>query len=137
MLRHADDHLVCLSLNVTAHAHWFKAIQASAYCRSCELRLVYSLRISLLTNYAIHPQQILDLRSYPDKNLLLRYLEIWFTDNYARKAWRLVVEHHKPDAVFFLGDLLDSGVEGESLSKVAHSRNLMLICAVSVTDRDE
>lgn len=59
-------------------------------------------------------QQILDLRSHPEKNFLSRYFWIWFTDNYARKAWRLVVKQHKPDAVFFLGDLLDSGVEGTS-----------------------
>lgn len=57
-------------------------------------------------------QQILDLRSYPGRNVILKYLGIWITDNYARKAWRTVLKRHKPDAVFFLGDLLDSGVEG-------------------------
>ena len=57
------------------------------------------------------PQQLLDLRSFPDRSLLRRYASIWTTDNYARKAWRMVLRHHKPDAVFFLGDLLDSGVE--------------------------
>lgn len=57
------------------------------------------------------PQQLLDLRSFPDRSLLRRYASIWATDNYARKAWRMILRRHRPDAVFFLGDLLDSGVE--------------------------
>lgn len=38
---------------------------------------------------------------------------MWMSDNFARKAWRMALKTHRPDAVFFLGDLLDSGVEGE------------------------
>lgn len=64
--------------------------------------------------------QILDLRSYPDKNFISKHLWIWFTDNYARKAWRTVVKQHKPDAVFFLGDLLDSGVEVTDRDEHSH-----------------
>lgn len=65
------------------------------------------------------PKQILDTRSLADRSLLYRYWSIWTSDNYARKAWRILVKAQKPDAVFFLGDLLDSGVEGRQMTVYA------------------
>lgn len=63
------------------------------------------------------PQQLLDMRSYPSKNILYRFAAMSFTDHFARRSWRMILKNHKPDAVFFLGDLLDSGVEGASKSQ--------------------
>lgn len=60
--------------------------------------------------------QLLDMRSYPGRNWLLRWLGVGFTDAYARKAWRFVVrsrddEGRGVDGVVWLGDLMDGGVE--------------------------
>lgn len=59
--------------------------------------------------------QLLDMRSYPGRNWLARKLGVWFTDAYARKAWRFVRRTEgksgKLDSVVWLGDLLDSGVD--------------------------
>jgi ethanolamine phosphate phosphodiesterase len=59
--------------------------------------------------------QLLDMRSYPGRNWLARWLGVKFTDNYARKAWRFVKGSRGKDgpldSVVWLGDLLDSGVE--------------------------
>lgn len=59
--------------------------------------------------------QLLDMRSYPGRNWLAKWLSIKFTDNYARKAWKFVRRSKGKggplDSVVWLGDLLDSGVE--------------------------
>lgn len=59
--------------------------------------------------------QLLDMRSYPGRNWMLRKLGVWLTDAYARKSWRLVIrtkgKEGGVDGVVWLGDLLDSGVE--------------------------
>lgn len=59
--------------------------------------------------------QLLDMRSYPGRNWLARWLGVQFTDAYARKAWRFVRrsegKNGKLDSVVWLGDLLDSGVD--------------------------
>ncbi|BGP22523.1 hypothetical protein JCM10295v2_001408 [Rhodotorula toruloides] len=60
--------------------------------------------------------QLLDMRSYPDRNWLLRWLGVKVTDSYARKSWRAVTQSRGKggggvDAVVWLGDLLDSGTE--------------------------
>ncbi|GAA5964234.1 hypothetical protein JCM21900_002876 [Sporobolomyces salmonicolor] len=61
--------------------------------------------------------QLLDMRSYPGRNWALRWLGVKVTDMYARKSWRFVSRKSRGkggggvDAVVWLGDLLDSGVE--------------------------
>lgn len=59
--------------------------------------------------------QLLDMHSYPERLWIARKLGVWFTDNYLRKAWRFVIKSKGAgggvDAVIWLGDLLDSGVE--------------------------
>ncbi|SCV72346.1 BQ2448_3883 [Microbotryum intermedium] len=72
----------------------------------------------------ISDPQILDMRSYPGRPWIGRYLGIKFTDAYIRKAWRFVRRtsglHGKIDSVVWLGDLLDSGVE--SVDVVEHAK---------------
>ncbi|GAA5979805.1 hypothetical protein JCM10908_003052 [Rhodotorula pacifica] len=61
--------------------------------------------------------QLLDMRSYPGRNPILKWLGVKMTDLYARKSWRAVSRLSrgksggKVDAVVWLGDLLDSGTE--------------------------
>ncbi|GAA5894061.1 hypothetical protein JCM5296_001001 [Sporobolomyces johnsonii] len=61
--------------------------------------------------------QLLDMRSYPGRNWALRWLGVKVTDMYARKSWWFVSRKSRGkggggvDAVVWLGDLLDSGVE--------------------------
>lgn len=61
--------------------------------------------------------QLLDMRSYPGRNWILRWLAVKMTDLYARKSWRAVTQYSRGrsgggvDAVVWLGDLLDSGTE--------------------------
>ncbi|KAK4702764.1 ethanolamine phosphate phosphodiesterase, partial [Phenoliferia sp. Uapishka_3] len=60
--------------------------------------------------------QLLDMRSYPGRNWLARWLGVKVTNAYARKAWRFVVRSKGgnglgADGVVWLGDLLDGGVE--------------------------
>ncbi|KAG7446241.1 Metallo-dependent phosphatase [Guyanagaster necrorhizus] len=52
--------------------------------------------------------QILDHRSYPGRSALLTFLSRLFTDLNLRKSWRAVATK-KPDAVVFLGDMMDGG----------------------------
>jgi metallophosphoesterase superfamily enzyme len=54
--------------------------------------------------------QIPDWRSYSDRPWLLNSLTRIVIDNYGRKAWRRIIAKHTPDAIVFLGDLLDAGV---------------------------
>jgi ethanolamine phosphate phosphodiesterase len=54
--------------------------------------------------------QVPDWRSYSDRPWLLNTLTRIVIDNYARKVWRRILATHMPEAIFFLGDLLDSGV---------------------------
>ncbi|KAH8914996.1 hypothetical protein BT69DRAFT_1230927, partial [Atractiella rhizophila] len=49
--------------------------------------------------------QILDQRSYPGRNPLLKWLGEKITDNFARKSWRLALRTD-PKTIIFLGDLL-------------------------------
>ncbi|GAA5873544.1 hypothetical protein JCM3774_000046 [Rhodotorula dairenensis] len=61
--------------------------------------------------------QLLDMRSYPGRNALLKWLGVKMTDLYARKSWKAVSRLSRGksggrvDAVVWLGDLLDSGTE--------------------------
>jgi hypothetical protein len=61
--------------------------------------------------------QLLDMRSYPGRNLFFKWLGVKMTDLYARKSWRAVSRLSRGksggrvDAVVWLGDLLDSGTE--------------------------
>ncbi|KAK0212804.1 Metallo-dependent phosphatase-like protein [Desarmillaria ectypa] len=52
--------------------------------------------------------QILDHRSYPGRSALLTFLSRLFTDLNLRKSWRAAATK-KPDAVVFLGDMMDGG----------------------------
>lgn len=58
--------------------------------------------------------QLIDMRSYPGRGWLLRWLGVRITDGYARKAWKAVSRSRGPmgniDGVVWLGDLLDSAV---------------------------
>lgn len=60
--------------------------------------------------------QLLDMRSYPGRNWIARWLGVLVTDAYARKAWHFVSQSKGTggagaDGMVWLGDLLDSGVE--------------------------
>ncbi|KAG0141984.1 hypothetical protein CROQUDRAFT_673825 [Cronartium quercuum f. sp. fusiforme G11] len=48
--------------------------------------------------------------SYPKRSLLLRYISLQVIYQFIRKSWRFVIHNTKPDAIVFLGDLLDGGV---------------------------
>jgi len=52
--------------------------------------------------------QILDARSYPGRNPWLMWLSQMIVDLYLRKSWR-AVQKLQPDAVVFLGDMMDGG----------------------------
>lgn len=52
--------------------------------------------------------QILDHRSYPERGPLLTYLTNLLVDLNLRKNWRAALRK-KPDAVIFLGDMMDGG----------------------------
>ncbi|KAK1233144.1 hypothetical protein PQX77_003679 [Marasmius sp. AFHP31] len=52
--------------------------------------------------------QILDHRSYPDRNFFLNYLTLFIVDLNLRKNWRSAL-NSKPDVVLFLGDMMDGG----------------------------
>ncbi|GAA5821282.1 hypothetical protein JCM10212_006270 [Sporobolomyces blumeae] len=61
--------------------------------------------------------QLLDMRSYPGRNRLLKWLGVQVTNLYAKKSWSFVTRYSKGksnraiDAVVWGGDLLDSGLE--------------------------
>lgn len=61
--------------------------------------------------------QLLDMKSYSGRNWALRWLGVRISDAYARKAWTVVTRLSRGkggtgvDAVVWLGDLLDSGVD--------------------------
>ncbi|MBW0475734.1 hypothetical protein O181_015449 [Austropuccinia psidii MF-1] len=48
--------------------------------------------------------------SYPTRAYLLRILSVKIIDNFMRKSWRLLLRSARPNAIVFLGDLLDGGV---------------------------
>ena len=52
--------------------------------------------------------QILDHRSYPERGPYLTYLTRIIVDLNLRKNWRAALRK-KPDAVVFLGDMMDGG----------------------------
>lgn len=59
--------------------------------------------------------QLLDMRAYPERHWLVRWLGVQFTDLYARKSWYSVTRNVRGrdgrgiHAVVWLGDLLDEG----------------------------
>ncbi|KAJ6499162.1 Metallo-dependent phosphatase-like protein [Mycena sanguinolenta] len=52
--------------------------------------------------------QILDHRSYPDRSPFLTYISQLLVDLNLRKSWRAALRT-RPDAVIFLGDMMDGG----------------------------
>ncbi|KAK7472742.1 hypothetical protein VKT23_000852 [Stygiomarasmius scandens] len=52
--------------------------------------------------------QILDHRSYPGRPALLTYISQILVDLNLRKSWRAAL-NSRPDAIFFLGDMMDNG----------------------------
>ena len=61
-------------------------------------------------------QRLPDARSFPDLTALRRHAAVWRADYVTHKSWSIVARQHRPDAVVFLGNLLDSGVESKSTS---------------------
>lgn len=55
--------------------------------------------------------QLIDNHTYPDYNSLVLSLSKFTVDNYIYKNYWRLVGHLSPDAVVFLGDLLDNGRE--------------------------
>jgi hypothetical protein len=53
--------------------------------------------------------QIIDHRSYPDRGFLLKALSQFIIDLNLRRSWRSTIGRLQPDAVVFLGDLMDNG----------------------------
>ena len=62
--------------------------------------------------------QILDERSYQERNSFFMTLTRIFVDMNLRKAWRVAKSTH-PDAVIFLGDMMDSGFADMQITKCA------------------
>ncbi|KAH9467415.1 hypothetical protein Pst134EA_011061 [Puccinia striiformis f. sp. tritici] len=48
--------------------------------------------------------------SYPERPWLLRWFSIQIIDQFIRKSFRLIIKIRNPDAIVFLGDLLDGGI---------------------------
>ncbi|KAI0769687.1 Metallo-dependent phosphatase-like protein [Trametes elegans] len=71
---------------------------------------------STITNHGVSPThvllvadpQILDHRSYPGRPPWLMRLSQFIVDLNIRKSWRAIVRQ-QPDAVIFLGDMMDNG----------------------------
>lgn len=59
----------------------------------------------------ISDPQIIGLGTYPGRSELLTRLSWQITDAYARKSFKAIMKHNHPDAVIFLGDLLDTGAD--------------------------
>lgn len=49
--------------------------------------------------------------SYPQCNFIKRWVKQRLSDFFSAKSYRIILSYHKPDAVVFLGDLMDSGVQ--------------------------
>ncbi|KAI0063610.1 Metallo-dependent phosphatase [Artomyces pyxidatus] len=77
--------------------------------------------------------QILDEDSYPGRNKWLMALSVFVVDMNLRKSWR-VVKHKQPDAIVFLGDMMDNGRANTSSQQCVYSfshsvtASLMLAC---------
>ncbi|KAI0268715.1 Metallo-dependent phosphatase-like protein [Gloeopeniophorella convolvens] len=71
--------------------------------------------------------QILDENSYPERGRVTSVLSQIFVDMYLRKAWR-VAKGTGPDAVVFLGDMMDNGFANITMSKYQeyHARFLSI-----------
>jgi hypothetical protein len=52
--------------------------------------------------------QILDLQSYPERSWILRHISKLMTDLNMRRSWA-AARRLRPDAVIFLGDMMDRG----------------------------
>ncbi|THH03564.1 hypothetical protein EW146_g10400 [Bondarzewia mesenterica] len=68
--------------------------------------------------------QVLDAHSYPGRNPLLTALSQHIVDLNLRKSWR-VAKSTRPDAVIFLGDMMDNG-RSPSSAKESVLRPIML-----------
>jgi hypothetical protein len=53
--------------------------------------------------------QIINSRSYPNRNFILARLTQFIVDLNLRKSWRLVAMKMRPHVVVFLGDMMDGG----------------------------
>ncbi|KAH9978753.1 Metallo-dependent phosphatase-like protein [Lactifluus volemus] len=75
--------------------------------------------------------QILNERSYPERNSLLRAASRIFVDMNLRKAWR-VARSTRPQTVIFLGDMLDNGFANMPISEyLAYARRFRSIFPTS------
>ena len=57
--------------------------------------------------------QIVDRHSYPSRGLLLSHLSRLIIDLNLRKNWKVAI-NKQPDAVIFLGDMMDNGRDAMS-----------------------
>jgi ethanolamine phosphate phosphodiesterase len=112
---------------------WFEYGTFTASVRSCKwpdetlhtVRLFFRLPLSNLIQpksghdvKSVHAKpshvllvadpQIVDRRSYPSRGLLSTYLTRLIVDLNLRKNWRVAI-NKQPDAVVFLGDMMDNG----------------------------
>jgi hypothetical protein len=69
--------------------------------------------------------QILNDRSYPERNSLLRTASRIFVDINLRKAWR-VARSTRPQTVIFLGDMLDNGFTNMPISECVPKPNSLV-----------
>jgi hypothetical protein len=69
--------------------------------------------------------QILNERSYPERNSLLRAASRIFVDMNLRKAWR-VARSTRPQTVIFLGDMLDNGFTNMPISECVPKSNSLV-----------
>ena len=92
----------------TSACHWDDSLFSSTTSSKADGKPFHVLMVA--------DPQLLDMRSYPGRNLALRWLGVKVTDAYARKAWRFVIRSRgtngaRVDGVVWLGDLMDSGVD--------------------------
>ncbi|KAI9463657.1 Metallo-dependent phosphatase-like protein [Lactarius psammicola] len=86
-------------------------IAASARCHWPDLGKGEQTHVLLIAD-----PQILNEKSYPERTPLLRTISRVFVDMNLRKAWRVAKRMH-PDAVIFLGDMMDNGFADMDITK--------------------
>ncbi|KAG7098706.1 hypothetical protein E1B28_000619 [Marasmius oreades] len=88
---------------------WFELGTFYSAQKACSwLDAEFSIGSNLTHVLVIADPQILDHRSYPDRNVLLQYLSQVIVDLNLRKNWRSALRS-RPDVVLFLGDMMDGG----------------------------
>lgn len=96
--------LAVISFVFVIYAEWIYPAKAFDQC-------VWPLGSTAKHIALIADPQIVDNNSYPGRNRLLLWITEMVTDRYMARNYRLLHKKLRPDAIFFLGDLLEGGRE--------------------------